>query len=84
MIDLTVKEQRPLLVKKFDFMLEFGLGCDFYLPFFKLNPELKFCFSLMNVLEKDRKDLLDANLIKYSQSLDKTVAKMIVLSFYFE
>ena len=84
MIDLTVKEQRPLLVKKFDFMLEFGLGCDFYLPFFKLNPELKFCFSLMNVLEKDRKDLLDANLIKYSQSLDKAVAKMIVLSFYFE
>ncbi|MBR5277133.1 MAG: PorT family protein [Bacteroidaceae bacterium] len=84
MIDLTVKEQRPLLVKKFDFMMEFGFGCDFYLPFFKLNPELKFCFSLMDVLEKDRKDLLDANLIKFTQSLDKAVAKMIVLSFYFE
>jgi hypothetical protein len=84
MIDLTVKKQRPLLVKSFDFMVEFGLGCDFYLPFFKLIPELKFCFSLLDVLEKNRKDLLDENLMKFTESVDKAVAKMIVLSFYFE
>ena len=84
MIDLTVKKQRPILVKPFDLMLEFGLGCDFYLPFFKLNPELKFAFSILDVLDKDRKDLLDANYLKYTQSLDKAVAKMIVFSFYFE
>ena len=84
MIDLTVKKQRPLLVKSFDFMVEFGLGCDFYLPFFKLIPELKFCFSLLDVLEKNRKDLLDENLMKCTESVDKAVAKMIVLSFYFE
>lgn len=84
MVDLTVKKQRPLLVKSFDCMLEVGLGCDFYLPFFKLNPELKFAFSLLDVLEKNRKDLLDENYLKYTQSVDKAVAKMIVLSFYFE
>ncbi|MBR3884589.1 MAG: PorT family protein [Bacteroidaceae bacterium] len=84
MIDLTVKKQKPLLVKKFDCMLEVGLGCDFYLPFFKLNPELKFCFSILDVLEKNRKDLLDDNYLKFTQSVDKAVAKMIVLSFYFE
>lgn len=84
MIDLTVKKQRPLLVKKFDCMVEVGLGCDFYLPFFKLNPELKFAFSLLDVLEKDRSDLLDESYLKYTQSVDKAVAKMIVLSFYFE
>ena len=84
MLDLTVKKQRPILVKPFDLMLEFGLGCDFYLPFFKLNPEVKFAFSILDVLDKDRKDLLDANYLKYTQSLDKAVAKMIVFSFYFE
>ena len=84
MLDLTVKKQRPLLVKSFDFMVEFGLGCDFYLPFFKLRPELKFCFSLLDVLEKNRDDLLDDNLLKFTQSVDKAVAKMIVLSLYFE
>lgn len=84
MIDLTVKKQRPLLVKRFDLMLEFGLGCDFYLPFFKLNPEIKFAFSLLDVLEKNRNDLLDESYLKFTQSVDKAVAKMIVLSFYFE
>lgn len=84
MLDLTVKKQRPILVKPFDLMLEVGLGCDFYLPFFKLNPEVKFAFSILDVLDKDRKDLLDANYLKYTQSLDKAVAKMIVFTFYFE
>lgn len=84
MVDLTVKKQRQLLVKRFDCMLEFGVGCDFYLPFFKLNPELKFAFSLLDILEKSRKDLLDDNYLKFTQSVDKAVAKMIVLSFYFE
>lgn len=84
MLDLTVKKQRPILVKPFDLMLEIGLGCDFYLPFFKLNPEVKFAFSVLDVLDKDRKDLLDANYLKFTQSLDKAVAKMIVFSFYFE
>ena len=65
-------------------MVEFGLGCDFYLPFFKLNPELKFCFSLLDVLEKNRDDLLDKNYNKFTESVDKAVAKMVVLSFYFE
>ena len=84
MLNLTVKKQKQLLFKKFDFMLEFGMGCDFYLPFFKLIPEVKFAFSLLDVLEKDRKDLLDANLMKFTQSVDKVVSKMIIVSFYFE
>ena len=84
MVNLTVKKQKQLLLKRFDFMLEFGVGCDFYLPFFKLIPEVKFAFSLLDVLEKDRKDLLDANLLKFTQSVDKVVSKMIIVSFYFE
>ena len=67
MLNLTVKKQKQLLLKKFDFMLEFGMGCDFYLPFFKLIPEVKFAFSLLDVLQKERKDLLDANLLKFTR-----------------
>ncbi len=84
MMNLTVKEQRPILFKKFDTMVEVGFGCDFYLPFFKLIPELKFAFSLVDVLEKDRKDLLDKNYLKFTDSVDKVVSKMVILSFYFE
>lgn len=84
MLNLTVKKQKQLLLKKFDFMVEIGAGCDFYLPYFKLIPELKFAFSLLDVLEKDRSDLLDESYLKYTHSVDKVSSKMIVLSFYFE
>ena len=84
LFNLPVKKQQQLLLKKFDCMIEVGFGCDFYLPFFKLIPELKFAFSVLDVLRKDRNDLLDANYIKFTQSVDKVVSKMIVLSLYFE
>lgn len=84
MLDLTVKRQKALLVQRADVALEVGFGCDFYLPFFKLIPELKFCFGLADVLVKDRNDLTDKNLLKYTQSLDCASSRMMVLTFYFE
>lgn len=84
MVDLTVRKHNPLLVKHFDCFLEVGMGCDFYLPFFKLIPELKFCFGLANVLQKKRDDLMDRNMMKYTDAVDRARAKMIVLTLYFE
>ena len=84
MLDLTVKRQKALLVQRADVALEVGFGCDFYLPFFKLIPELRFCFGLTDVLVKDRNDLTDKNLLKYTQSLDGASSRMVVLTFYFE
>ena len=83
-LDLTTKKHRALLTKPFDCFIEFGLGCDIYLPFFKLIPELKFSFGLLDVLKKDRHDLIDGSLMKYTDSLDKAHSKMITLTFYFE
>ena len=84
MLDLTVKKQKALLVQRADVAVELGFGCDFYLPFFKLIPELKFCFGLADVLVKDRNDLTDKNLLKYTESLDRASNRMVVLTFYFE
>ena len=84
MWNLTVKKQQQLLLKSFDCMIEVGVGCDFYLPFFKLIPELKFSYSPLNVLNKERKDLLDANYLKFTQSVDRVASKMITLSLSFE
>lgn len=82
--DLSVRKRQPLLVKPFDCYIEVGLGCDFYLPFFKLIPELKFCFGLSNLVDKKRSDLNDLNMMKYTHSVDKATARMIALTFYFE
>ena len=71
-------------MKPFDCYIEIGMGCDFYLPFFKLIPELKFCFGLADILKKDRNDLIDNSLQKFTKSLDGASSKMIVLTLYFE
>ena len=83
-VDLTVKKGKELLVKKTDVMFEVGMGLDLYYPFFKMIPELKFCFGLKDILDKNRTDLKDASLLKYSDALDKAQNSMIVLTLYFE
>ena len=85
MINLTGKDQDYVHLNRFDTMLEIGMGCDFYLPFFKLIPELKFCYSLSNSLNKKHvSELTDVNKRVFSNSLDRTNSKMIVLTLYFE
>lgn len=85
MINLTGGDQDMLRIKKYDTMVEVGLGCDFYLPFFKLIPELKFCFGLSNVLDKNHvNELRDANLRAYAGCVSSAQSKMFVLTFYFE
>ena len=84
MIDLTTRKHKALLTKPLDCYLEVGMGCDIYLPYFKLIPELKFCFGLADILKKDRSDLIDGTLMKFTNSLDGAHSKMIVLTFYFE
>lgn len=84
MYDLTTGKQTKLKAKPFNMMLEAGLGCDLYLPFFKFIPELKFCLGLNNVLQKNRKDLTDPTQLIYTQSVDRATSSMVVLTFYFE
>ena len=85
MFNMTGGDQDIIRLKRFSTMAEVGLGCDFYLPFFKLIPELKFCFGLGNVLDTNHKDeLRDANLKAYAGSVSSAQSKMIVLTFYFE
>ena len=84
MIDLTARKHDALRLKPFDLYLEVGFGCDLYLPFFKLVPEIKFCFGLLNIINKDRSDLIDNTLMKYTNSVNGGRSNMIVLTFNFE
>lgn len=83
--DVSKDRSDQLKVKNFDTMLTLGMGCDFYLPFFKLCPEVKFCFGLKNLLEKNRPDLQDdPEMMRFTESVDKVTNSMVVLTFYFE
>ena len=84
-LDVSKKRSDQIQLKTTDAMLTIGLGCDFYLPYFKLCPELKFCFGLRDLLDTDRPDLQDnPEMYKYTQSVSQIKSNMIVLTFYFE
>ena len=85
LINLNPKDDDYIKLKQYDVLAEVGAGFDFYLPYFKLRPELKFAYSLTNGLDtKHPSQLRDAAMRPYAQSVNKAHTKMIVLTFYFE
>ena len=83
--DVTKKRTDYLVFNTADAYLTIGLGVDFYLPFFKLIPEVKFCFGLSDILKHKRPDLEDdMHTYKITQSLSKVKSNMVVFNFYFE
>ena len=72
-------------LKKTDLFLELGLGCDFYLPYFKLRPELKFMYGITDTYDKNHiKNIKDKSTLPYTLSAKSAHSKMIALTFYFE
>lgn len=84
MYDLTTGKHTLLRTKPVNVNLEFGLGCDFYLPFFKLIPELKFSLGLADILDKKRDDLREAQDVIYTRSIERATSNMVTLTLYFE
>ena len=83
-MDLGRKKDEAVLLKAMDYGLTIGFGCDFYLPIIKVAPEIRFCFGLADLIEKDRSDLVDLSLMKYTDALSKGTSRMIIVSFNFE
>ncbi len=84
--DVGKRRSSELLhLKKFDTFLTIGLGLDTYFPYFKFIPEIKFCFGLGDIIQHKRPDLDDdPGQMRYTNSLDRAVSRMLVLTFYFE
>lgn len=84
-LNLSTKSNDYLQLKKSDLFFEVGMGCDFYLPFFKLRPELKFMYSLGNCLNTEHlKKLKDKNMTPYTGSVNSARSSIIALTFHFE
>ncbi len=80
-IDLAAKKKIPedkmpmIRLAQPDLYAELGVGIDFYLPYFKFSPELKFGIGLNNVAVPDNTEYTGA--MKYLKS------KVFMLSFHF-
>jgi len=80
-MDLAAKKKIPaermpmIRLSQPDLYGEFGMGIDFYLPYFKLSPELKMGVGMNNVIVDDNTEYSGA--VKYMKS------KIFMLSFHF-
>lgn len=83
--DISKTRSEQLKFAKSDVMLSVGFGCDFYLPYFKFCPEVKFCFGLRDILQRKRPDLEDnPTMENFTKSIGKVTNNMVVVTFYFE
>jgi len=78
------KNQPEVKFKKLDYGIEIGLGCNLYFPLFKLSPELRFSFGLRDLIERDRSDLSNPDMLIYTNALKSGKSRMITLTFNFE
>lgn len=81
---IAPQKDKALRFNKMDYGLEFGIGCNIYMPMFKLCPELKFTFGLSDLINKNRTDISDKDMFKYSDAIASGKSRMISLIFNFE
>ncbi|NDV47110.1 PorT family protein [Paludibacter sp. 221] len=83
-IDFARDHERNILLKPFDYYLEFGFGCDIYFSFFKFAPELKFAIGFNNMLTPSSEREAGSYDRKYVDSISKLTTRMLTLTFNFE
>lgn len=83
-LDISRRNDQLILLKPWDLFVEVGVGCDIYLQYFKLAPELKLCVGFMDMLDRERNNLDNESDIKYTNSIDRLLSRLLVLSFNFE
>lgn len=83
--DFTNDKERPLLHRPFDYFLTVGLGCDFYLSWFKLCPEIRYQVGFNNMLTpiSERPELSEPDYF-YTNALSHLRNQAIIIIFNFE
>ncbi len=72
----VVEDIERVKIIRNDLAYEVGIGFDFYLPYFKFSPEIKFAQGLNNVLVPEKH--------VYSNPIEALRARTIMISFNFE
>jgi hypothetical protein len=75
-----IDQQEYILLKPFDVYWDFGLGIDFYLPYFKFSTELKVSYGFLDILNHKAPEVHP----EYLNALRKLNSQIIMLSFHFE
>ena len=77
--------EKPVLTNGLDYFVSVGIGCDIYLKWFKLCPEIKFQVGFADVLTPvEKRPELPTHDYFYTKAIKKMYTRMISLTFNFE
>lgn len=83
-LDLGRSRDCSLLLKQMDYGIEFGFGCDIYLPYFKLAPEVKMFMGLNDMLDRDRPEISSPEEVRCTAAINKLTSRILTFTFNFE
>lgn len=83
-MDMSHEKETPIVFKHMDIGIHIGLGCDFYLPFFKLAPELRFHMGLLDMIDHEREGLQDQTMMPYTNAIQTARNTGMSLILWFE
>jgi hypothetical protein len=83
-LDLGRQRENVIMLNPYDYGIEFGVGFDFYLPYFKLAPEFKMFLGFNDMLERDRPEIANGADLKYTDAIHRLTSRLFILSFNFE
>ena len=77
---LKIENNQFLRLQKFDLAYEIGFGYEFYFPFFKMAPEIKWSGGFLNAISRD----VGEGSEHYRDAIKSLTSQVIVLSLIFE
>lgn len=83
-IDMAHEKETPIVFGRMDLGLHIGMGCDFYLPFFKFAPELRFHMGLLDMIDHKREGLQDQTMMPFTEAIHSARNTGMSLIFWFE
>lgn len=83
--DFAGQKERPIYQQMMDYFVTFGFGCDFYMQWFKLCPEIRYQIGFKNAITPvEECPELGAGDYFYTNALNRLRNQMITLTFNFE
>lgn len=82
--NLYLNPEDPILLNAFDVQIAFGVGFTIYTEYFRLCPEIKFGFGLLDQLNRTHPEIEGTLYEPYTYSISKLTSRVLSITFNFE
>ncbi|MCQ2351127.1 MAG: PorT family protein [Paludibacteraceae bacterium] len=84
MFNMNLDPEVPILLNAVDVQIAFGVGFNIYLDYFKLCPEIKFGFGLLDAINRNHPEVIGTVNEVCTNSVQRLTARMLTITFNFE